>query len=299
LARRWGISLPKPLPRRWGRGRSLLGGSGFKPRPAPRRWGTRKLFSSSRPTVSTPASKWKSKRPSRLKRKHKWMIGSLLIAFILLQGMLFLDRELRGPLMFLAKVRIAQMATDAINTAITSEVAQSVDSNKLLEWKMNESGKVTGLVLDYKEQMRLTSETIQVVNRVLKEKEDIPEHIPIGHALNSPFISSIGPSVSVKFHPATAVKVDVLTRSTETGINNLLVEVYVRIRTDIAVVIPFDQEPQPLETEIPLSYVMVVGDVPTYYYDNHGNPVGNTAPQAPVISLPSPASESAAPSASH
>lgn len=227
------------------------------------------------------------------------MIGSLLIAFILLQGMLFLDRELRGPLMFLAKVRIAQMATDAINTAITSEVAQSVDSNKLLEWKMNESGKVTGLVLDYKEQMRLTSETIQVVNRVLKEKEDIPEHIPIGHALNSPFISSIGPSVSVKFHPATAVKVDVLTRSTETGINNLLVEVYVRIRTDIAVVIPFDQEPQPLETEIPLSYVMVVGDVPTYYYDNHGNPVGNTAPQAPVISLPSPASESAAPSASH
>lgn len=298
MARRWGISLPKPAPRRWGRGRSLLGGGGFRPRPAQRRWGSRKWFSSSRPAVGAPAAKWKSKRPSRLKRKHKWTIAILLLAFILLQGLLFLDRELRGPLMFLAKVRITQMATDAINTAITSEVAQTVDSDKLLEWKMNETGKVTGLVLDYKEQMRITSETIGVVNRVLKEKEDIPEHIPIGHALNSPFISSIGPSVSVKFHPATAVKADVLTRSTEAGINNLLVEVYVRIRTDIAVVIPFDQEPQQLETEIPLSYVMVVGDVPTYYYDNHGNPVGNSAPQAPVISLPKPETQSA-PAASH
>lgn len=233
-----------------------------------------------------------------MKRKHKWIIAILLIAFLLLQGVMFLDRELRGPLMFLAKIRITQMATEAINTAITSEVAQSVDSDKLLEWKMNDAGKVTGLVLDYKEQMRITSATIEVVNRVLKEKEDIPEHIPIGHALNSPFISSIGPSVSVKFHPATAVKVDVLTKSTEAGINNLLVEVYVRIRTDIAVVIPFDQDPQQLETEIPLSYVMVVGDVPTYYYDNHGNPVGNSAPQAPVISLPK-AETLAAPTASH
>lgn len=223
-----------------------------------------------------------------MKRKHVWLIAVLLIAFLTVQGLLFLDRELRGPLMFLAKIRIAQMATDAINTAITDEVAQEVDSDKLIQWRTNEAGKVTGLMIDYKEQMSITARTIDVVNRVLKEREDIPEHIPIGHALNSPFISSIGPSVSVKFHPATAVKVDVDKRSTEAGINNLLVEVFVRIRTDIAVVIPFDQEPQQLETEIPLSYVMVVGDVPTYYYDNHGNPVGNSASQAPVITLPKP-----------
>ncbi|MFC5530082.1 sporulation protein YunB [Cohnella yongneupensis] len=286
MARKWGISLPKPAPRKWGRGRIMLGG-GFKPKTAPRKWGTRKWFSASRPSVSVPAAKWASKRPRRrLKRKHMWMITIFFVLFLIVQGVLFLDRELRGPLMFLAKIRVTQMATEAINTAITEEIAQTVDSDQLLEWKTNAAGKVTGLVLDYKQQMSITAKTIEVVTRTLKEHEDMPEHIPIGHALNSPFISSIGPSVSVKFHPVSAVKVDVDTRSTEAGINNLLVEVFVRIRTDIAVIIPFDQEPEPLETEIPLSYVMVVGDVPTYYYDNHGNPVGNSAPQAPVISLP-------------
>ncbi len=188
--------------------------------------------------------------------------------------------------MFLAKVRVTQMATDAINTAITEEIAQTADTDKLIQWKTNPDGKITGFLIDYKEQMGITSKTIQVVSRVLKEREDFPERIPIGHALNSPFLSSIGPKVAVTFHPMSAVKVDVETQQSEAGINMLLVEVYVRIRTEIAVVIPFDQAPEMLETKIPLSYVMVVGDVPTYYYDGNGNPVGNGAAQAPSIALP-------------
>jgi sporulation protein YunB len=211
----------------------------------------------------------------------------LIFLFLFIQTTLFLDRELRGPLMFLAKIKITQMATEAINTAITEEVAQSTNSDHLIQWKTNADGKITGFLIDYKEQMGITARTIEAVNRVLREREAVPERIPIGHALNSPFLSSIGPSVSVTFHPASAVKVDVETKQTETGINNLLVEVYVRIRTEIAVVIPFDQEPEILETRIPLSYVLVVGDVPTYYYDNKGQPVGNGAAQAPVIALPS------------
>ena len=31
---------------------------------------------------------------------------------------------------------------------------------------------------------------------------------------------------------------------------------------------------------------MVVGDVPTYYYDGKGNPVGNAAGSAPSLALP-------------
>jgi sporulation protein YunB len=209
-----------------------------------------------------------------------------LVVFIVIQGTLFLDRELREPLMFLAKIRVNQMATEAINTAITEEIAQTADSDKMIRWKTKEDGKITGFEIDYKEQMAVTAKTIDVVTRTLKAHEGASEHIPIGHALNSPFISSLGPSVSVRFHPASVVKVDVETEQSEAGINMLLVEVFVRIRTEISVVIPFDKEPEVLETKIPLSYALVVGDVPTYYYDNAGNPVGNGASQAPSIALP-------------
>ncbi|MCD9023901.1 sporulation protein YunB [Cohnella silvisoli] len=281
-------SLPKPVPRKWGRGFvSFRGGSPSQP--VPRKWGTRRRFSASSGSGSgySTVKKWSSQRPRRrMKRKHFWLITIVLLLFLIIQGTLFLDRELRQPLMFLAKIRVTQMATEAINTAITGEIAQTANTDKLIQWKTNPDGRVTGFLIDYKEQMGLTAKTIEVVNRVLKQHEDVPERIPIGHALNSPFLSSIGPKVSVTFHPASAVKVDVETKQSEAGINMLLVEVYIRIRTEIAVIIPFDQTPETLETKIPLSYVMVVGDVPTYYYDNKGNPVGNGAAQAPSIALP-------------
>jgi sporulation protein YunB len=283
-------SLPKPTPRKWGRGGGSLGSFriGTTTKSAPRRWGTRRGFASPRSSgSSSPTRRFASqRRPKRMKRKYFWLIISVLLLFIIIQSVMFLDRELRTPLMFLAKIRINQMATEAINSAITEEVAQTADGDKLIQWKTTPEGKITGFLIDYKEQMGITAKTIAVVTRVLKQHEDVPEHIPIGHALNSPFLSSLGPRVSVTFHPASVIKVDIETQQSEAGINMLLVEVYIRIRTEVSVIIPFDQAPEMLETKIPLSYVLVVGDVPTYYYDNKGNPVGNAAAQAPTITLP-------------
>lgn len=67
----------------------------------------------------------------------------------------------------------------------------------------------------------------------------------------------------------------------------ILVEVYIHIIAEVAVVVPFDMEPETVDTEIPISYLLVVGDVPMYYYDNQGKPVGSNGSQAPAIALPS------------
>lgn len=272
LAKNWPV--PKPPPRRWG-------GSRWSPKPG--------TFGSSAFKVRGPRRpKRGPKLKLRLNRRQIFLIAALLLMFLGIQSFIYFDKELKGPLLFLAQVRIKQMATEAINTAITQEIAQTADADKMIQWKLNQRGEVTGFLIDYKEQMRLTSRTVQVVEQVLKAKEDVPEHIPIGHALNSPLLSAIGPRIGVTFHPVSAVQAEVDTRQTETGINMLLVEVFIRIRTEIAVVIPFDQGPEKLETEIPLSYALVVGNVPMYYYDGNGNPVGSGAGNAPSITLPAP-----------
>ncbi|MNI89678.1 hypothetical protein D3C73_1471090 [compost metagenome] len=66
----------------------------------------------------------------------------------------------------------------------------------------------------------------------------------------------------------------------------ILVEVYIRIIAEVSVIIPFDSEPEVVETEIPVTYVLVVGGTPMYYMDNKGNPVGSSAPLPPSVSLP-------------
>jgi len=241
---------------------------------------------------SASAQGWTVRPRRRMKRSHFWLIIVLLVIFSTFQSFFWLDKYLRDPLMFLAKVRMTQMATEAVNQAILDQVAGAADSSKMIQWKTSGDGKVTGAFIDYQEQMKLTAQTIRVAEQTLQEQAKLYERVPIGHALNSPFISSLGPSVAVRFHPASAVQAEVRTKQTSAGINTVLVEVYVHVTTRIAVLVPFDQDFTTLETDIPLSYMMIVGDVPAYYYDGKGNPIGSGAAQAPPIALPPASSPS-------
>ncbi|MGO4345474.1 sporulation protein YunB [Paenibacillus sp. MCAF9] len=279
-------------------------GSSASSRPAPKKWGSgaRSSASSGKWGIRRPAVKYSSSRSSgnggsggiwgsrpakpRIRRRTIFILALLVFMVFSIQSFVYIEKNLRPPLMNIAKIRVKQIATQAINKAITEQVASRSDSSNLIDWKMNSNGKISGFMLNYAEHMKITSQTINTVQNTLNEMKDIPEHIPIGHALGSAIISSYGPRVPVKFEPVGAVKVDLSTRQKDAGINMILVEVYIRIIAEVTIIIPFDTEPELVETDIPISYLLVVGDVPMYYYDNTGKPVGESAAQAPNISVP-------------
>ncbi|MFC4811076.1 sporulation protein YunB [Paenibacillus sp. GCM10023250] len=224
------------------------------------------------------------KKPNR--RRRLVLLLTLLFLIFFFQTFIFVERNLQKPLMAVAKVRVKQEATQAINKSITEQVAERTNADRLIDWKTNAAGKISGFMLNYSEHMRITSETIDTVQQTLDRMGDIPEKIPLGQALGSAIIASFGPRIPVKFEPIGAVKVDLSTRQKDAGINMILVEVYMHIAAEVSIIIPFDTKPELVETEIPISYLLVVGDVPTYYYDGKGNPVGDTAPNAPSIAIP-------------
>ena len=104
--------------------------------------------------------------------------------------------------MNVAMLRVKQVATQAINKSISEQVASKSDFDKLVDWKMNKDGKISGFMLNYAEHMRITSETINTVQTTLDEIGDIPEHVPIGQARHDTltvqdFIDVIGVAVRV------------------------------------------------------------------------------------------------------
>ncbi|WP_081947891.1 sporulation protein YunB [Paenibacillus sp. FSL R7-0331] len=230
-----------------------------------------------------------SASPARPRRRGSfWLILSLVLAIGVLQGLRYVEQHLRPPIIHLAQIRVKQIATESINKAITSQVADGGDAEALIDWKTDNNGKISGFMLNYREHMRITSQAAEVIQSTLQELHNRTEHIPLGQALDSPLIASFGPDVPIKIEPQGAVKVELNTRQKNAGINMILVEVYIHIVTEVAVVVPFDMEPQVVDTEIPVSYLMVVGDVPMYYYDNQGNPVGDNGSSAPGIAIPAP-----------
>ncbi|WP_425414113.1 sporulation protein YunB [Paenibacillus assamensis] len=299
-------SLSMKRHRRWGR-TALFTKSRVHSQWNEKRWKGTRRWSSRSPSASNESSRevavsdysssstrsmryagagWKSAPPKPKRRRRAWFIALIIFLLLSVQLFLYVDKHVRGPVMHLAKIRIKQMATQAINKAISDQVAQGRKLDKLIEWKTDNRGKVTSFILNYNEHMRITSETANIVQNALRSTEEFHDHIPLGQALGSALIASFGPRIPVKMEPQGAVKVELDTRPMEVGINMVLVEVYIKVVEEVAIVIPFDMEPEVVETEIPISYMLVVGDVPMYYYDGKGKAVGTNSDQAPALSLP-------------
>ncbi|MFD1178199.1 sporulation protein YunB [Paenibacillus puldeungensis] len=229
---------------------------------------------------------WRSRR-RRPKSRRKIWIAVLVICLIgFVQFFQYVEKHMREPIMHLAKIRVKQIATESINDAIAAQVAGQQQVGELIDWKTDSTGKITGFMLNYSAHMKVTSETIETVRNTLDKVSRLSEHIPVGQALGSPILASFGPSIPIKIEPKGDVKVDLNTRRQDAGINMILVEVFLRVKTELSIVVPFDMEPQSVETEIPVSYLLVVGDVPMYYYDSKGNPVGGNQGNAPSIAIP-------------
>lgn len=230
--------------------------------------------------------RFRSRNPNKARKRRIFLFVVFLSALFSLQSFIFIEKNLKPPLMNLAKVRIKQIATQSINKAISDRISSGTNYEKLIEWKTDSAGKISGFVLNYAEHMKITSDTITTVQSQLAELKGMPEHIPVGMAMGSAILASFGPDIPIRLVPAGSVKVDLSTRYQNAGINMILVEVYIKIIAEVTVIIPFDSEPELVETEIPISYVLVVGDTPMYYMDNKGNPVNGSAPLPPSVTLP-------------
>nr|WP_208811959.1 sporulation protein YunB [Paenibacillus brasilensis] len=219
-------------------------------------------------------------------RRRGFFIVVLALLVVIIQAAAYVEQHLKPPMMHLAKVRVKQMATEAINSAITAQVEQGETADHLIEWRTDAQGRTSGFSLNYAEHMRITSNTLKAVKATMDSMSHFEESVPIGQALGSPLLATYGPKVPLKVEPHGAIKVDLDTRQQDAGINMILVEVYIRITTEVSVVIPFEMQPQIVETEIPVSYLLVVGNVPMYYYDNQGKPIGKNDTSAPQLALP-------------
>lgn len=234
-----------------------------------------------------PRRRWRS-RPSGAKhRKRNIVLALLVIMLFMIYSFIYIEKNLKQPLMNLAKIRIKQIATESINKAISEQLAKGMNYEKLIDWRTDRNGKVTGFTLNYAEHMKITTGSIAIVEKMLKDLKEIPDHIPLGQAMNSAILASFGPDIPIRLVPEGAVKAVLQTRVQNAGINMVLVEVYLHITSEVTIIIPFDTEPEIVETEVPISYSLVVGDVPMYYFDGKGNPVGGTTGALPPnISLP-------------
>ncbi len=216
-------------------------------------------------------------RGTKRRRVRKRFFAIIMVVLVVATLIFWFDQSLQPALRYVATIRLKQMATQAINLAITQQVAQSERFTELMEWKTDPDGRVSGAVFNRRAHAQMTADCIRVVEQTLAKMQQVPEEVPLGMLLDSSLIAQFGPSIKLTLMPAGIVRAEMGSEWKEAGINTMMLEVFVTVQAEVRVLVGFDSASAQIETRIPLTYAVFNGEVPQYYMN-----------QKPTTRLPVP-----------
>ena len=135
------------------------------------------------------------------------------------------------------------------NSQIVNHILVSTTESILEELKLIENG--TSQILD-------NAEVREYSNGIIYE-------MPLGVIFNNFLFGNLGPKIPIKLNIVGDVLSNVKTDIKEYGINNVLIQVSINVELKEKVIIPFISETINVSTEIPVSFKIIQGNIPTYY----------------------------------
>ncbi|ATY85488.1 sporulation protein YunB [Kyrpidia spormannii] len=194
------------------------------------------------------------------------ILGFLVLAFYVL------DYNIRPVFVDIAKGMARRLAADAINRALVQTVQQGVDYSRLVTLQTDRNGRVIGATLNEQEVLRLQTDVTTRVQAVVDHLATQQINVPIGQAMNSSIFSTFGPMIPVSIVPFGSAESEVQQTTKQAGINQTIHEVDIKVQARIQILAPFVAEPLDVQTSVPVAYMVLVGEVPQYFFDARGLP---------------------------
>ncbi len=192
----------------------------------------------------------------------------LLLLFLLVEGLFFLERQLRPSVISIASIKADILATSAINQAVLDEVARKMAYRELIDVEQDEQGRIVMAQLNTTEVNRLLSETTIATQDALRELEEKePVSIPIGEAMDNYLLATYGPAIPVRLIPMGRVNTRLEDSFEEAGINQVRHKVYLEVDTEIQIIVPFVSTPVEVVTSVPIADTVYQGEVPEMVLD--------------------------------
>jgi len=231
----------------------------------------------------------------RLKRKRK---NYRLFCFTLILTLAFLvslvscyytSESLTPTLLTIAEAKLNKFSTLVVNNATSQILEDKIETDDLFSITKNSKGEIQLIDFDpvkVNHILNVATTVVQKNIRMLEDgnlstigfadlnldeeefaflKEGIIISVPIGVATNVTLLSNLGPKIPIRLSYIGDVNSNVVTKLTQYGINNALVEISVRMEMTAQIYLPFRTVIKTLDCDIPIVIKMVQGTIPNFY----------------------------------
>lgn len=205
-------------------------------------------------------------------KKIKLLIIFMLFILIPLLSIKAVDNYFSERTNEFLEQAVAFAASDIFSSASLEVAALSSEEN-FLKYKYDSSNNITGVYVDtivVNKILALVSNLISdsLNNGQIEERLGMVE-IPLGQLCSKALFANIGPNIKIETSPMSSYTTDLFTETSEFGINNTLLEVYIKATISIEAFIPLKSQNITLETKIYLISEVLQGSIPIYYFSGN------------------------------
>ncbi len=168
-----------------------------------------------------------------------------------------------------SKREALEIIDSTLNKSVNNKVLKRMKNKKIYTITRNNKGEIE--TIDYNSyyiNKVLSSISNNVYNEIKKQErgyKDSSFKIPLFSVTNNPLLSDKGPKVPVRMKAVGSNIASIKTKVTNCGINSTLIELSVHLEVTEKVILPISSSIIKVKNDIPISYKIVKGKVPTYY----------------------------------
>ena len=223
--------------------------------------------------------------------RNVFIITCILFITLIFLTIWIIDKGIRPALMDIAEQKTIEFATRTINSAVKS--TENMQFDDLVDMTLDSNGNVATLgwnSASVNEALRTATDraeyflygmnkgqTLDVEDPDLKplefgdsvgdlaEKDPTVVEIPIGQATRNTLLANLGPKIPVHFEIVGSLQSDVVHELKEFGVNAALIEIYIPVKVNVQIVIPFSTTVSEISTRVFIDSRVIMGDVPEFF----------------------------------
>lgn len=208
-----------------------------------------------------------TKKSRRFFRKKYIFRFFLVMTAILCVLFLLLEKNLESVILSMAQARVQAMAVDILHESVQETLGEHAAYDDLMTVRTDTEGRIAMIQADAVRMNELATETALLAQEKLSSAESETVAIPLGAALNIPFLSALGPNVQVRVVPVGAVSAEFTSEFESAGINQTRHKIYLSMHTAVRLVLPRGAEKVAFTSQVLIAESIIVGQVPDSFIE--------------------------------
>lgn len=206
-------------------------------------------------------------RQMKMNKSFVFFLTSFLISLLII--FLIYNKSLKPTLESLSNTNAKNIAQKCSNKAVSESIA-GVKYDDLVDLKKDENGKITAVIANTQKMNEISNKVVEITQKEIENTKDNLVKVPLGSFLGFSILSGHGIKINIKTLPDGTCSAKFKSSFEDAGINQTIHKIYIEVTTDIETIAPFFSDTEKYVNEIAVLEVVLIGDIPTTYYEIQG-----------------------------